>query len=254
MIFASSTPLVCRYRRPQVPSMLDPARFTGFLGPGMRGNRAVCARQTREAKTALVSLIVLAALTARGEDLAGDYVLRGVMEVGSELLLKPDGSFEYMLVYGAADYWDKGTWRYEYNCVVLNSSGKKEAPFRLLRSEAGKPGRICVWVIGMNGRGVENIQVALQAADQRFEATTNSDGAAEFPDVTNPAAIAFEVPVYSIKAGPFVINPSDHDFYFEVNGDAIAQVLFKDERLAIDGEDLVMKYWNGEQPMRYEKQ
>jgi hypothetical protein len=222
--------------------------------PWYARNRTVCPRQTRKAKAALVSLIVLAALTARAQDLAGHYVLQGVMEVGSELLLKSDGSFEYMLAYGAADYWDKGTWRSQDNCVVLNSSGEKEAPFRLLRSEAGKPGRICVWVIGMNGHGVENIQVALQAADQHFDATTNSEGAAEFPDVANAAAVAFEVPVYSIKAGPFVINPSDHDFYFEINGDAITQVLFKDERLAIDGKDLVMKYWNGEQPMRYEKQ
>jgi hypothetical protein len=202
----------------------------------------------------LVSLIALAALTARGEDPAGHYVLQGVMEVGSELLLKSDGSFEYMLAYGAADYWAKGTWRHEYNCVVLNSAGKKEAPFRLLRSEAGKPGRTCVWVMGRNGHGVENIQVALQAADRHFEATTDSHGAAEFPNVANAGTVAFEVRVYSIKAGPFAINPSHNDFYFEINGDAITQVLFKDEPLAIDGKDLVMKYWNDEQPMRYEKQ
>jgi hypothetical protein len=205
-------------------------------------------------KTELFFLIALAALTARGEDLAGHYVLQGVMEVGSELLLKSDGTFEYMLAYGAADYWAKGTWRQEYNCVVLNSAGKKEAPFRLLRSETGKAGRICVWVIGKNGHGVENIQVALQAADQHFEATTNSDGAAEFPGVANAAAVAFEVRVYSITAGPFEINASHNDFYFQINGDAIAQVLFKDERLAIDGQDLVMTHWKDEQPMRYEKQ
>jgi hypothetical protein len=50
------------------------------------------------------------------------------------------------------------------------------------------------------------------------------------------------------------MKPSDNDFYFEINGDAITAVLFKDEALAIDGNDLVMKYWNAEQPMRYEKQ
>ena len=214
----------------------------------------MCARQTKKVKTALVSIMALAMLTARGEDLAGDYILQGVMEVGSELLLKSDGSFEYMLAYGAADYWAKGTWRHEDNSVVLNSAGRKEAPFRFLRSEAGKPGKICVWVLGKNGHGVENIQVALQTVDQHFEATTTSDGAALFPDVANARAVAFEVPVYSIKAGPFEIKSSDNDFYFEINGDAITEVLFKDEELAIDGKDLVMKYWNKEKPMRYEKQ
>lgn len=214
----------------------------------------MCARQTRKMETALVSLMALAALTARGEDLAGHYILQGVREVGSELSLKSDGSFEYMLAYGAADYWAKGTWRHENNSVVLNSAGRKEAPFRLLRSEAGKPGRIRVWVINKNGHGVENIQVALQAANQHFDATTTSDGAAVFPDVANARAVSFEVRVYSIEAGPFKIDPSHKDFYFEINGDAISQVLFKDERLAIDGKDLVMKYWNEEQPIRYERQ
>ena len=214
----------------------------------------VCARQTGKVKTALVSLMALAMLTARAEDVAGHYVLHGVMEVGSELLLKSDGSFEYTLAYGAADYWAKGTWRHKDNSVVLNSAGRKEAPFRFLRSAAGRPGKICVWVIGKDGHGVENIQVALQTVDQHFEATTTSDGAAVFPGVANARAVAFEVPVYSIKAGPFEIKPSDNDFYFEINGDAITEVLFKDEELAIDGKDLVMKYWNQEQPMRYEKQ
>jgi hypothetical protein len=214
----------------------------------------VSARQTGKVKTALVSLMALAMLTARGEDVAGRYILHGVMEVGSELLLKSDGSFEYMLVYGAADYWAKGTWRHKNNSIVLNSAGRKEAPFRFLRSEAGRPGEIRVWVIGKDGHGVENIQVALQTVDQHFEATTTSDGAAAFPGTANVRAVAFEVPVYSIKAGPFEIKASDNDFYFEINGDAITEVLFKDEELAIDGKDLVLKYWNEEKPMRYERQ
>ena len=214
----------------------------------------MCARLTGKARTALVALMVLAMLTARGEEIAGHYVLHGVMEVGSELLLKADGSFEYMLVYGAADYWAKGTWLRKDNSVILNSAGRKEAPFRFLRSEAGIPGKVCVWVIGKDGHGVENIQVALQTVDQHLEATTSSDGAALFPGVANARAVAFEVPVYSIKAGPFEIKPADNDFYFEINGDAITVVLFKDEELAIDGKDLVLKYWNQAQPMRYEKQ
>ena len=214
----------------------------------------MCTRQTKKVKTALVSMLALAMLTARGEDLAGHYVLQGVMEVGSELLLKSDGSFEYMLAYGAADYWAKGTWRHKDDSVVLTSADRKEAPFRFLRSETGKPGKICVWVLGKDGHGVENIQVALQTVDQHFKATTTSDGAAVFPDVANARAVAFEVPVYSIKAGPFEIKSSDNDFYFEINGDAITEVLFKDEELAIDGKDLVMKYWNEGQSMHYEKQ
>jgi hypothetical protein len=205
-------------------------------------------------KTVLVLLMTLMRLSAWGGDLAGHYILQGVMEVGSELLLKPDGSFEYMLAYGAADYWAKGRWRYEKNNVVLNSDGQKEAPFRFLRSEAGKPGRIRVWVIDKNGHGVEHIEVALQSGNQHFEAGTNSEGEAAFPDTSAASTVSFEVRVYSIEAGPFKIEPSHKDFYFEINGNAITQVLFKEEALAVDGDTLVMKYWSEQSPIRYRKQ
>jgi len=205
-------------------------------------------------KIALASCVALAALAAWGNDVAGHYVLQGVMEVGSELLLKPDGSFEFMLAYGAADYWAKGTWKHDGDGVVLQSAGKEEAPFRMLRSEAGKPGLIRVWVIGKNGKGVANIHIALQAADMPLGATTDSEGAAVFPDVKDANVAAFEARVYQIEAGPFKIDPKNKDFYFEINGDAIQQVLFKDERLAIEGKDLVMTHWKEGPAMRYKKE
>jgi hypothetical protein len=205
-------------------------------------------------KVVAVMLLSLAALTAWGQDMAGHYVLHGVMEVGSELLLKPDGKFEFMLAYGAADYWAKGTWSRDGNAVVLHSAGKEEAPFRLLRSEAGKPGRIRVVVLGQNNKGVENIDVHLLTAGKTLDGRTDSDGAAVFPDDAKAHAVAFEVPVYQIATKPYEIDPKNKDFYFEINGDAITQVLFKDERLAIDGSTLVMKHWDPKEPMRYVKE
>jgi hypothetical protein len=206
-------------------------------------------------RTALVWVVMaLAAVTAWGQDLAGHYVLRGVMEVGSELWLKPDGNFEYMLAYGAADYWAKGKWRHEDNAVILQSTGKEEAPFRFVRSEAGKPGNLRVWVKGQNGQGVENIRVMLRAGDKHVQATTTSDGSAVFPDLADASEVFFDVEVYSVQAGPFKIDPSNKDFYFEINGDAIQQVLFKNEPLSIDGTTLVMKHGANPEPMRYEKE
>jgi len=202
----------------------------------------------------LVASLSIASAAAQSGDVAGHYVLEGMMEVGSELLLKPDGQFEFMLAYGAADYWAKGTWRSEQNVVVLDSAGTKEEPFRFLRSEPGEAGRIRVWVMGKNGRGVPHIRVTLQAAGGDSEATTDNDGAAVFKDVAKPRAVSFEVRVYQVEAGPFDIDPAHKDIYFEINGDAIQQVLFKDERLEKDGTTLVMTHWGVDRPMRYEKQ
>ena len=51
--------------------------------------------------------------------LAGHYGLRGVMEVGSEILLRADGTFDYMLAYGAADEAASGCWSRDGAAVVL---------------------------------------------------------------------------------------------------------------------------------------
>jgi hypothetical protein len=54
--------------------------------------------------------------------LAGDYHLNGVMEVGSELRLVPNGRFDYMLAYGALDELASGCWSREGGSVTLVAS------------------------------------------------------------------------------------------------------------------------------------
>ena len=51
--------------------------------------------------------------------LAGNYGLRGMMEVGSQISLRVDGTFDYMLAYGAADELASGCWSREGDAVVL---------------------------------------------------------------------------------------------------------------------------------------
>jgi len=198
--------------------------------------------------------VFFASFAAYGQDLAGSYVLHGEMEVGSELLLKPDGKFEFMLAYGAADYWAKGTWKRDGNTVVLHTAGKKEEPFKLLRSEAGKPGQIRIFVMGQNNKGVENIEVHLMAGDKPIDGRTDSDGMAVFPDAAKAHGVAFEVPVYQVATAPYPIDATHKDYYFEINGDTITQVFFTDEPLAIDGGNLIMTHWGSDHPMRYEKE
>ncbi|MDA3558955.1 hypothetical protein MKL42_15835 [Acinetobacter sp. AOR15_HL] len=55
---------------------------------------------------------------------SGHYYLNGVMEVGSELLLQPDGKFKWMLAYGALDQYAEGTWWKNGNCIGLKPDSK----------------------------------------------------------------------------------------------------------------------------------
>lgn len=51
--------------------------------------------------------------------LIGHYYLSGIREVGSELLLRSDGSYEWFLAYGATDQSSKGTWKRHADEVIL---------------------------------------------------------------------------------------------------------------------------------------
>src|SRR5882724_4805158 len=89
-------------------------------------------------KLRIFALAAFMAGVLAADDPAGHYYLQNVREMGSELLLKPDGRFEFMLAYGAADYHAKGSWRHDHDVVILNSEDTNAPPFRLVRSLAGK--------------------------------------------------------------------------------------------------------------------
>ncbi len=62
----------------------------------------------------------------------GHYYLSGVMETGSELLLKPDGTYEWILMYGSMDQTSQGKWSIENGegnkqYVILKARDKKDA-------------------------------------------------------------------------------------------------------------------------------
>lgn len=90
--------------------------------------------------------------------LAGHYYLNGVMEVGSELLLRPDGSFEFMLAYGANDQYGKGCWVRRGGTVEVIPSGRSAASRRHTPEDRGFGGlvltvwgRSLVWDIAGSG-------------------------------------------------------------------------------------------------------
>lgn len=67
---------------------------------------------------------VAGACTPGDQKLAGHYYLEGIMEVGSELLLRPDGSFEFGLAYGALDQYGKGCWKISGSSLALVPEGR----------------------------------------------------------------------------------------------------------------------------------
>lgn len=106
--------------------------------------------------------------------LAGHYYLQGGQsEVGSELLLKEDGKFEWALMYGAVDQMARGTWQQAGGLVTLTVAKREEPTFRLFDEDeltlkkqpaAGK----WVAIVGVPRRGpVADVEVRFEAKSGR---------------------------------------------------------------------------------------
>lgn len=111
--------------------------------------------------------------------LPGHYYLRGVREVGSELLLLEDGSFEYFMSYGAIDISARGAWRSDGKHLFLDTPPVQ--PYSAIQdvradSRAGDDGLLTVRVYH-RGRPV-SIDVAMSSADGDYGgAPRQSEGA-----------------------------------------------------------------------------
>ena len=66
---------------------------------------------------------------------AHHYYLEDVMEVGSELLLKDDGKFEWYLVVGGLDQEAKGTWWKSGNCIGLKPDEKYKSSLQIFPTQ-----------------------------------------------------------------------------------------------------------------------
>lgn len=82
----------------------------------------------------LFLLLILAGGARAQEGVAGHYYLNGVMEVGSELLLRDDGRFQWYLSYGALDQQAQGQWQQHDGRVTLQADAPgKNRPWAYLK-------------------------------------------------------------------------------------------------------------------------
>ena len=89
--------------------------------------------------------------------ITGEYSLGGVMETGSGLLLRDDGSFEWYFSYGALDLGARGTWTRMGNVVELRVVDMgyppqiPQAKFERMRLRIDNGGLVPAWPWDMDG-------------------------------------------------------------------------------------------------------
>ena len=109
------------------------------------------------------------------KDLAGEYYLEGVMEVGSGILLKDDYTFQMFFSYGALDKTGEGTWKKQGDFVILNSGTRPANDFKMISSKKKGSG-ITIQVSDANTNILRYMACRLSGKDFSDTLEANQDG------------------------------------------------------------------------------
>jgi hypothetical protein len=202
--------------------------------------------------TCLALFLTLAVTTAAQTaaptraSVAGTYD-GGQMEVGAQLLLKPDGHFQYELAYGALDETASGTWELKDSAVLLTTVPAPVPPRFVVVSDT-PDAKAGLWVKltkvlveGMRQR-VLLVYVANPKSNQDAdEADVNDDGSVDIPAGKHPVSFIPEIPVYStLPASIPLTGPAGHHFLLRFEPHDIGKAPFSAFPLPIQDGVLVM--------------
>jgi hypothetical protein len=188
------------------------------------------------------------------ESLAGTYN-GGQMEVGAELVLKPNGHFTYELAYGALDESAEGTWDFKDGAVFLTTVPAVDPPRFVVVSDTPDPNP-GLWIKltphpimeGARQRVfllyqpiVAGAPVTQANQPDMDMAEVADDGHVPLPGNRRPVAIIPEIPVYPIMAAPIPLTGTGgHHFVLRFDPNGIGKADFRSTRLAIEDGVLVM--------------
>jgi len=168
-------------------------------------------------------------------DVAGEYDLRGVMEVGSGIVLNADGTFLFFFSYGALDKQGTGTYEITGKKIILNSRPRPSSDFSLVKSSE-RGNRITVKITDPNKYLLKDNVCQVMSAGQIETVETDEEGVAEFK-MKSVDTIGIVHHMLSDRLSIFV--PSNKtDNYFEFRIDPCILEIFCDH--------LVLEWKDGE--------
>jgi hypothetical protein len=186
--------------------------------------------------------LALPGLAQANQNLAGHYHLQGFPEMGSELLLHPDGRFEYFLSYGAYDEAAKGTWRVQGGRVLLNTAGKASPPQFRLQQSASRPDKpLTILVQDQNGRGLAGIDLIVDYGDKTETGYTQEYGWQARQPTGLPRAIGLGLRMYNLEPQWFKVADTSANYYvFGFSPGDLGRAAFQDTPLTPDNGDLIL--------------
>ena len=191
------------------------------------------------------------------ESLAGTYD-GGQMEVGAELLLKPDGHFNYELAYGALDESAEGTWEFKDGAVFLTTVPAVVPPRFVVESDTPDPSG-GLWIKLSSGpimQGArQRIYLIYGPNEEADMAEVADDGHVPLPGGRRPSAILPEIPVYPIMGKPIPLSGTGgHRIVMRFEPNDIGKADFRAQRMSIEDGALVMPRRDLQLMLRFKRQ
>ena len=180
-------------------------------------------------------------------NIPGEYYLRGVTEVASGFLLKPDSTFEFFFSYGALDRMGSGKWVAKGKEIILNSKPRPPHDFSLISSKQVTGDFITIKINDRNELLQRYVYAKIKFTDTVMEGMTNEKGEIQFPRKTMEG-LSLQFQFCPEKTSVF--RPGNEHNYFEFRFEPwITEYFFSDFHLKVDGKDL-----KGKHPLLDEKE
>jgi hypothetical protein len=174
--------------------------------------------------------------------LAGNYDGHQ-MEVGAELLLKPDGHFQYELAYGALDESAEGTWDIKGNAVLLTTVPAVKLPRFVVVTDTPEPnGGLYIRLTKPVMQGArQRVFLIYAPTEQPDMVEVADDGHVPFPGGRRPTAIVPEIPVYPVMSEAIPLTGTGgHRLTLRFDPNDIGKADFRALPLPIEDGALVM--------------
>lgn len=131
----------------------------------------------------LILISVMNTIAQTLATIAGEYYLKGVMEMASGIKLNTDSSFEFFFSYGALDRSGAGKWSLKNNTIILNSPLPASQDFALVSNKTVNNDQLTIKILEQNPAFLSGVYAVIKSNDKEFEAVSNNNGEISFPKV-----------------------------------------------------------------------
>lgn len=173
----------------------------------------------------------------KAQTITGQYYLHGVMETASGFKFNADLTFAFFYSYGAIDRAGSGTYTIKDNHVILNSIGRNEKDFKLIKSKHNSYDGVTIKITDANAMARKYVSCSIATAEGMQRAQTNEDGIAQFQKQQADSIILIHL-LFPDRPSIFQITgKSDNYFEFTIEP-TIVNVYFHNLTLKISEVEL----------------